>query len=763
MPRKAEGRNRGYLLGFGVTAGLLVAGTLVLVLYVLPERYVLDSGFRESGMSFPTPTTPFVPVPVVHMAARPLPEPEPVVAPGPAEIFWAELPPMLRQQRYGQAIIRFRVYLRDYPGDRDARREYAITLLTAGRAPEAVAELRLLLEGGDDFTQRLLLARTLRDLARMDEAADQYATLVEARPEDTELPLEWARAHAWIEEYDRAATVLDDALARHPDSTPLKIELARVAFSSEGPATAGVLLAGLDERELAAADALALRDEVLAALAEPVVEVEPPTPLEIALAAREDDDFDLALAVLEGALAERPNDREMWQAYADLLEYELGDFEGARNALLEVERLGPDDARLQHRLAQLEIWTGRTTEAQRRLLALLPLVASDPDAAAPLTEAEVQAMLGDLQRWDGDRVAAAERYELALASDPGNERAADGLTVMQDELSRTLVELERPRLGATSYAATDTDDFTRLDVGAEWVELAEEWSWGGSAGSRRLDGRTLDGVPAEAQQGVYLDLEAARWWRWGSMRSGARFGVERVVQDWEYSVGASLTLRGGNGSRTELGYDHGPAYPVTATLQSATAGVVQDQVSIGHASRIGVRWTLNATASGARLRTDLDSIPATGNGATTRLQTGLSLGREISRSLTLGVSANAMGYSSAAPVVASTATSTEQRLFWDPKLSVSAGPFARVEHELSTTLGVTAVVGPGIALLDERTAPGWNVVPHLSAETALVHEGGRLSTALELFFYQGRFDGYRMYGARLSVSARDLSRLGGQT
>ena len=63
MARKARGQkgDSRYLLRFGVTAFLLIAGTLVLVLYVLPERYVLSSGFRESGMSFPQPSTPFVP------------------------------------------------------------------------------------------------------------------------------------------------------------------------------------------------------------------------------------------------------------------------------------------------------------------------------------------------------------------------------------------------------------------------------------------------------------------------------------------------------------------------------------------------------------------------------------------------------------------------------------------------------------------------------------------------------------------------------
>ncbi|MEQ1856336.1 MAG: hypothetical protein ABL963_07695, partial [Longimicrobiales bacterium] len=69
---KSEAR---YPLRFGTAAFILIAGTLVLVLYVLPERYVLRPGFRESGMGFPTPSTPFAPYSAVSIPACPLPRP----------------------------------------------------------------------------------------------------------------------------------------------------------------------------------------------------------------------------------------------------------------------------------------------------------------------------------------------------------------------------------------------------------------------------------------------------------------------------------------------------------------------------------------------------------------------------------------------------------------------------------------------------------------------------------------------------------------
>lgn len=541
------------------------------------------------------------------------------------------------------------------------------------------------------------------------------------------------------------------------------MEAARVEYSRNGLEAAAALLADIDEGALAAADGLTLRDDVLAALAEPEVIPEaivPPTPLEQALAAREADDFARAFELLEDALRENPADRELWQAFADLLEYELGDMEGARSALLQVERLGGPDAALQYRLAQLDIWTERNEEAHERLLALLPLLESDPTAAAAVSAADAHAMLGDLERWDGDRIAAARRYEAALALEPDNQRARDGITALEAEVSRTLVEVEEPGVGATSYALGDTDDFTRLDLGAEWVEVDQDWRWGGSAGNRWLDGRGLDGLATESRQGVYVDLEAARWWRWGTLRSAALFGAQRVREAWDYTLGASLAHRGTGGTQTELRLEHGPAYPVTATLQSALVGVVQDHVSVSHSRPLNERWSLASTVDAAWLRTDLDTLSNATNESTVRLQTALSLGRTMSETLTLGVTAGATGYTSSGPVVTDTVTSVQRRLFWDPRLAISAGPFARITHDLSRSWTARATLGPGIAFIDERTSAGWDVVPHLSAEAGLRREGARFWTAFDLFFYQGQFDGYRMYGARFSVSARDWSRLG---
>ena len=50
----------------------------------------------------------------------------------------------------------------------------------------------------------------------------------------------------------------------------------------------------------------------------------------------------------------------------------------------------------------------------------------------------------------------------------------------------------------------------------------------------------------------------------------------------------------------------------------------------------------------------------------------------------------------------------------------------------------------------------------MSAEAGVRHEGDRFWTALDVFYSQGRFNGYHAYGARLTLSARDWSALGGR-
>jgi hypothetical protein len=132
-------------------------------------------------------------------------------------------------------------------------------------------------------------------------------------------------------------------------------------------------------------------------------------------------------------------------------------------------------------------------------------------------------------------------------------------------------------------------------------------------------------------------------------------------------------------------------------------------------------------------------------------------------SLTLGVATRALTFTRSAPPGGDAASGNVRPLFWDPEAAVSAGPYVQLGRDLSTRWRLSGRINPGLALIDERRSQvsGYDFVPHVSAEAGVRREGARFSTALDVFYYQGQFDGYRTYGARLSVSARDLSTLRG--
>jgi hypothetical protein len=83
---------------------------------------------------------------------------------------------------------------------------------------------------------------------------------------------------------------------------------------------------------------------------------------------------------------------------------------------------------------------------------------------------------------------------------------------------------------------------------------------------------------------------------------------------------------------------------------------------------------------------------------------------------------------------------------------MSAGVFARLDHDLAEQWKLRAQVNPSLAFLDERGPAGFERIPHFSTELGVTYRGNRFRTDLDAFYYQGRFDGYRAYGIRLSFS-----------
>lgn len=748
---------RGYLVNFGITAGLLGGLTLILVLVVLPRRYVLHAGLRESGTTFPTGELPFTPPSEMREEARSLPPPPPPPpVRGPSEIFWSRVEPHLAQGgNPSRALPIFREYLESYPEDWAVWREYAITLGRVGRSAEAVPIWRDLLSRDADPGLRLLLARTLRDLGRWEDASAEYAILSEQSPEDLELALEWARALAWGGEHDRASEVLTAALAHSPGAGDLRLELARAYYSSGRLHDAASLLAELEEEgALESVEAEELQASVLAALAPPeVVDSMPLTPLERAEQALAEEEFQLAAGFYREALSSAPADSMALRGYADVLQYRLEDLEGAREALLRLEELGADDPSFRFRMAQLDVWTGRTEEAEARLTTLAesfsdlppPPTSSDSTGFGVREVAEVQALLGDISRWRWDPVRSAEAYESALEADSLNVRAQQGLAELEVGVTERVAEEEDPGIGGAAYSIEDSDDFTRLDLGLASRGTRGIWAWNVLAGTRWLGGVDLQGRSSE-EQGSFLEVETARWWKWGTFRTGLELGVEDLGPSGaELSLGASLRWPSLAGFRSDLRFEHGPAYSLTTTLQSLYGEAVQDRLTATFAREFGGRWSLSVAADATRVKTGRGPWGDGGDGSF-RAESGVSLGRSVLPGLTMGVNARVLTYTAASPRVEDLA------LFWDPRGLASGGLFAQWRGEFSGAWELRGRFSPALAFIDERRIEGWERVPHISAEAGVSYRGSRLQTNLDGFYYTGRFDGYRAYGARLSFS-----------
>lgn len=763
-----EARSGGYALGFGLMAALLGGMTLILVLVVLPRRYVLNAGLRESGVSFPTEAAPFAPPQELRREAPPPPPPAQPVPRGPAEILWEEVGPLLSSGQYAAALPRFEAYLEAHPEDRGALREFAIALSKAGRPERAATAFGQLLPDGEYPGIRLLLARTLRDLGRLEESSAHYASLAREKPGDMAMALEWARALSWGKDYEGAAGVLTSALAVEPESAELRAELAQVFYWSGHLGEAAEILSRMDQDALDRTGAVRLKSDVMAALAPPEAEEAagdplPATALQRAVTAVAEEDYEEAARLYAEALRESPGDTAAWRAYADLLQFGLEDEEGAREALLRLEALGAGDTALRFRLAQLDVWTGRNGEAMERFRSLLaeiemaapPVEPGDTAGMGPEDAAEVRALLGDLQRWEGQRVLSGESYRAALGADGANERARAGLKELLAEADRVIGEEESPRVGGNALTLVDSDEFSRVDLGAEAVRVDGSWVWAVRTGSRWMGGFDLGGLERE-ERGWYLELEPARWWRMGTVRTGVHLGLEQVRPDaTDIAYGASLRLAELWGFRTDLRYDHGPAYPITVTLQSVFAKVVQDRFAANLARRVGDRWSLSLAGDAALLGAVDAEGPAGGssNGdvddRSLRLEGGMSLGRSLTPSLTLGVTARALAYTGPSPVV------DGLRLYWDPNALFSGGLFAQLEKDLAPAWTLRGRVNPSLAFIDERSRRGFERVPHFSAEAGLSYLGGRFRATVDAFYYQGRFDGYNAYGLRVGLGAWD--------
>lgn len=702
-----------YGVSFAFLTLLLGGGTVAFVLGVLPQRFTLQAGLRESGASFPS-RPPAFGAPAREPLVRPAP-PAPVDAaprPGPAETLWDRVLPLLRSGRNAEALPAFRAYLDAHPGDTGVLREYATTLEKAGHDAEAEAALRRLVKRTGRFEDRLALARLLRDRGRTDEAVALYRSLIAERPGDAALRLEEARALLWAGR-PRAAR---DVLAALPDS-------------ARGLADARRLSAAVDSA-LAPAPAAAVA-------AEPSP---PPTPLERARAAAAHDSVALASSLYADIVRRHPDDAEAWKAWADLLELRLRDYAGAAAALRRwIDLTGTDDGAARVRLARLQSWAGNQDAARATLEAL---VARRPGRA------DAWAWLGDVRRYEGDRPGAADAYHRALALEPDQERARAGLELLSALDDRVLAAREPRRTGPDGSLFLDSDHFRRVDAAAFGRVRSGSMVLDGRAGYRFLHGRTLGGSLAERSlQGVFADVDVARWWRQATVRTSVSLGVEDLeVLGTRPHWGAGLEIPDLDGMALSATYRHGPAYPLTRTLESVLEPVTADQLTVSLYRPLGRAWSLLTTADLALL----SAAPADN----VRVAASVTLRRRLTAWLTTGYVSRWVGFGSAAPVVSHTGTAPGRRLYWDPTsfwshqlLLEAATPASR------DGWGAHLGLRPGFALLDER-GQGATTVPQLEVDAGLERRGSWGDVSASLFYGRAREGGYHSFGGQLGVRVR---------
>ncbi|MFQ5888709.1 MAG: tetratricopeptide repeat protein [Gemmatimonadota bacterium] len=275
-PRTSGARRRRlpYWASYGVVALILTAVTAFFALVVLPQRFVLHAGLRESGISFPARRPGFAAVSRGRIV-QPPPRRIPPAAPGegPAERFWRGILPLLETGRYEKALPLFRQYLEHHPEDTDVWREYALALIRAGRPAEAEAAIEHLGAPNDRLAARLALARFWRDRGETDRAIEAYRDLVMAYPENRTLRRELARALSWAERYDEAAQVFAELLGQDREDEALRLELARVLYWAGRLPEAREVLAGISPDSREAAEAVALDGRLAELLAR-----RPPSP-----------------------------------------------------------------------------------------------------------------------------------------------------------------------------------------------------------------------------------------------------------------------------------------------------------------------------------------------------------------------------------------------------------------------------------------------------------------------------------------------------
>ncbi len=162
-----------YWGGFAALAAGSLALLFLFVFGFLPQRFLLELDFAESGYSYPVvrPQSPLAATPeAVPAPTQPVPR-------APAERFWAEYLNFTRSGESEAALRLLAGYLEEYPVDVGARLEYARALWRQGDLEAAAAEYRQALANSASLATKRELARLLVTARDWDAALELYEEL----------------------------------------------------------------------------------------------------------------------------------------------------------------------------------------------------------------------------------------------------------------------------------------------------------------------------------------------------------------------------------------------------------------------------------------------------------------------------------------------------------------------------------------------------------------------------------------------------------
>ena len=687
----------------------------------LPQRFLLELDFAESGFAYP----------VVH---PPLPEPPPPpppsaarrpVARGPAERFWAEYVPLARAGEDSAAARLIEDYLSRYPNDLGATLEYGRTLWRLGELDAAIVAYRRALARGADGEAKRELARLLVAARRWGEALTVYAELARGHPDDLALLREYAETATWAERYDLAIELYAELVEGAPDDPALRLQHARVFYWAGRPERAAEALAGLPEG-YARAGVDSLRAALAIALPPPETEVTPSV-LEQARGLMLAGAVDSALVLYRLELSEGPGADSLLLEIADVFEFRADSPDSAMAYLHGYLARHPDDRNVRLRLARLLAWDGRYAEAEA---AALTIVEAQPE------NAEAWVLLGDMNRWKGDRDAARDAYRRALQIDPSIARASEGLAAIDAQVNALLAG--QGTIGPSGWFDyfADNDDFRLARFSGGWTGGSPRTRWGGEAALEQLKGFGPSGVRAD-MTAVDVQASGEHWFMDGGLNAKARLGA--WIPDGNASampvLALALAAPDWGGSAYRLEYRHGPAYRETNTMEAAVADLRADVLGLEFYRPIAARWTASASAR-------LSVFSGVGD-PNQRVDASLSLLYQLDPALAIGYETRGLAFADSAP-------NPGRRLYWDPEWYwLNAGVVNWNSQRGEWELAAQALVGA--AWMRER-----NLDPTLEAQFAFIFDavrrfgvwgvGGRAAIS------QSRADGYRAFRLELRAT-----------